>query len=221
MDNETLGPSSLFYRTPRLSNTYNQFGLEHRLLKRCFRYAHVSTEACAHVSYKRPPFRINREVNTTRIEIPVVVTPDIDASSTFSNSIDKTNLSFYINQHLFFSSSFLIIPEKNSNNDPSWYRSVFTRFANNSCAIRFRWDSIIMHTCNLRRKSWEARLFSFSASINGGENREKENCTRVLGCISMRGKGKCGRVAASRRGRRLWSSTRGIRDLSNYRLERA
>lgn len=90
-----LGPSSLFYRTPRLSNTYNQFGLEHRLLKRCFRYAHVSTEACAHVSYKRPPFRINREVNTTRIEIPVVVTPDIDASSTFSNSIDKTNLSLY------------------------------------------------------------------------------------------------------------------------------
>lgn len=92
---------SLFYRTPRLSNTYNQFGLEHRLLKRCFRYAHVSTEACAHVSYKRPPFRINREVNTTRIEIPVVVTPDIDASSTFSNSIDKTNLSLYWTNTIF------------------------------------------------------------------------------------------------------------------------
>lgn len=90
-----------FYRTPRLSNTYNQFGLEHRLLKRCFRYAHVSTEACAHVSYKRPPFRINREVNTTRIEIPVVVTPDIDASSTFSNSIDKTNLSLYWTNTIF------------------------------------------------------------------------------------------------------------------------
>lgn len=29
---------------------------------------HVSTEPCAHVSYKRPSFRINREVNTTRIE---------------------------------------------------------------------------------------------------------------------------------------------------------